>query len=399
MDLSFSANEQKFRDEVRDFIAKNLTAEAKRNQRLSPTGIPEKAAFESWHAALYKKGWVAPYWPKEHGGTGWTEAQLYIFETECGKAGTPTLLPFGIHMVGPVIIRYGTDAQKNYYLPKILSGEHYWCQGYSEPGSGSDLASLKTRAVRDGDHYVVNGTKIWTTHAHLADHMFALVRTSDTPKKQEGISFLLIDMKTKGISTRPIITIGGDHEVNQVFFDDARIPVENRIGEENKGWTYAKYLLEFERGASFRATRLRRQIRELKELLMRSAGGAALADDDHFAGRMSEIEIDVDALEMMELKLLSDVQHGRNPGPVSSVLKLRGTEIYQDITRLGVDILGPHALVWEPRRPLYGFNDPSVLSDGELPLLPAHLDGRAQTIFGGSSEIQHEIIAKQMLGL
>jgi acyl-CoA dehydrogenase len=395
MDLSFSADEQNFRDDVRDFIAKNLTAEAKRNQRLSPTGIPEKSAWETWHAALFKKGWVAPYWPKEYGGTGWSEAQRYIFETECAKAGTPTLLPFGIQMVGPVLMKFGTEAQKNFYLPRIISGEDYWCQGYSEPGSGSDLAALKTRAVRDGDAYIVNGTKIWTTHAHFATRMFALVRTSDTPKRQEGISFLLVDMKTKGISTRPIITMGGDHEVNQVFFDDVRVPVENRVGEENKGWTYAKYLLEFERGAGFRATRLRRQIRELKELL-----SGRDDDEDNFNQRMSGIEIDVDALEMMELKLLSDVQHGRNPGPIASVLKLRGTEIYQDITRLGVDIMGPHALVWEPRRPLYGdFNDPSILSDNELALLPAHLDGRAQTIFGGSSEIQHEIIAKQMLGL
>jgi acyl-CoA dehydrogenase len=394
MDLSFSPAEQQFRDELRDFIAKNLTAEAKRNQRLSPTGIPEKAAFETWHAALFKKGWVAPYWPKQYGGTGWSEAQRYIFETECAKAGTPTLLPFGIQMVGPVLMKFGTDAQKNFYLPRIISGEDYWCQGYSEPGSGSDLASLKTRAVRDGDHYIINGTKIWTTHAHFANRMFALVRTSDTPKRQEGISFMLLDMKTKGISTRPIITMGGDHEVNQVFFDDVRVPVENRVGEENKGWTYAKYLLEFERGAGFRATRLRRQIKELKELL-----SSRDDEDEKFGERMSGIEIDVDALEMMELKLLSDVQHGRNPGPIASVLKLRGTEIYQDITRLGVDILGPHALVWEPRRPLYDFNDPSVLPDDELALLPAHLDGRAQTIFGGSSEIQHEIIAKQMLGL
>jgi len=395
MDLSFSPAEQAFRDEVRDFIARNLTAESKRNQRLSPGGIPEKSAWETWHAALYKQGWVAPYWPKEHGGTGWSEAQRYIFENECAKAGTPTLLPFGIQMVGPVLMKFGTEAQKNFYLPRIISGEDYWCQGYSEPGSGSDLASLKTRAVRDGDHYVVNGTKIWTTHAHFATRMFALVRTSDTPKRQEGISFLLIDMKTRGISTRPIITMGGDHEVNQVFFDDVRVPVENRVGEENKGWTYAKYLLEFERGAGFRATRLRRQINELKELL-----SGRDDDEDKFNERMSGIEIDVDALEMMELKLLSDVQHGRNPGPIASVLKLRGTEIYQDITRLGVDIMGPHALVWEPRRPLYGdFNDPSILPDNELALLPAHLDGRAQTIFGGSSEIQHEIIAKQMLGL
>src|SRR5436190_1450899 len=230
-------------------------------------------------------------------------------ETECARAGVPSVNVMGVKMVGPVIIGFGSPEQKNFYLPRILSGEDYWCQGYSEPGSGSDLASLKTRAVRDGDHYIVNGTKIWTTHAHFASQMFALVRTSDTPKRQEGISFLLIDMKTKGISTRPILTIGGDHEVNQVFFDDVRVPVENRVGEENKGWTYAKYLLEFERGAGFRATGLRRQIRELKELL-----SGRDDDEDKFNERMSGIEIDVDALEMMELKLLSDVQHGRNPG-------------------------------------------------------------------------------------
>ena len=395
MDLSFSKDELAFRDEVRDFIAKNLTEDAKRGQRLSPSAIPEKPVFESWHAALYKRGWVAPYWPKEYGGAGWSPAQRYIFESELSRAGAPRLLPFGIHMVGPVIIKFGTQVQKDYYLPRILSGEDYWCQGYSEPGSGSDLASLKTSAVRDGDHYVVNGTKIWTTHAHFADRMFALVRTSDTPKRQEGISFLLIDMKTPGISTRPIITIGGDHEVNQVFFDDVRVPVENRVGEENKGWTYAKYLLEFERGASFRATGLRRQVNELRELLARDGARGTT----RCATRLSEIEIDIDAIEMIELKLLSDVQAGRNPGPISSVLKLRGTEVFQAITRLGVDAIGYNALVWEPRRPLYGLNEPSVLPEEELVILPAHLDGRAHTIFGGTSEIQHEIIAKQMLGL
>jgi len=396
MDVSFSKNELIFRDEVRDFIAKNLSEETRREEGLNPSPVVERASLRSWHAALHRKGWAAPYWPREYGGTGWTEAQRYIFETECGRAGAPRLSPFGIDMVGPVIIKFGTDAQRNFYLPKILSGEHYWCQGYSEPGSGSDLASLKTRAVRDGERYIVNGTKIWTTHAHLADYMFALVRTSDTPKKQEGISFLLIDMKTKGISMRPIITMGGDHEVNQVFFDDVSIPVENRIGDENRGWTYAKYLLEFERGAAFRAAQLRGAIDELKDSLAEKAG---FFSEDHFAERLSAIEIDIDALEIIELELLSDVQRGRNPGPVSSILKLRGTEIYQDITRLGVDILGNHALVWEPRRPLYGLNEPPVLPESELRLLPAHLNGRAQTIFGGSSEIQHEIIAKQMLGL
>lgn len=396
MDFSFSREELAFRDEVRDFIARNLTEDVKRMQRMTPSALSEKPVFASWHAALFKKGWVSPYWPKEYGGTGWTPAQRYIFETECGKAGTPSLLPFGVHMVGPVIIKFGTEQQKAFYLPRIVSGEDYWCQGYSEPGSGSDLASLKTKAVRDGDHYVINGTKIWTTHAHFANRMFALVRTSDTPKRQEGISFILIDMTTKGISTRPIITIGGDHEVNQVFFDDVRVPVENRVGEENKGWTYAKYLLEFERGASFRAARLRRQLDELRRL---SARGNGSAGDSGIAARISEIEIDVDTLEMMELKLLSDVQAGRNPGPISSVLKLRTTEIFQAITRLGVDIIGNNALVWEPRRPLYGLNEQAVLPDDELAVLPAYLDGRAHTIFGGTSEIQHEIIAKQMLRL
>ncbi|ETR78060.1 acyl-CoA dehydrogenase [Afipia sp. P52-10] len=397
MDLSFSKEELAFRDEVREFIAKNLTEDVKRMQRLTPSALSEKPVFASWHAALSKKGWVSPYWPKQHGGTGWTPAQRYIFETECGKAGTPSLLPFGVHMVGPVIIKFGSEQQKAFYLPRIVSGEDYWCQGYSEPGSGSDLASLKTRAVRDGDHYVVNGTKIWTTHAHFANRMFALVRTADTPKRQEGISFLLIDMTTKGISTRPIITIGGDHEVNQVFFDDVRVPVENRIGEENKGWTYAKYLLEFERGASFRAARFRRQLGELKRLNAKTGNGAG--GDASIATRIAEAEIDVDALEMIELKLLSDVQAGRNPGPVSSVLKLRGTEIFQTLTRIGVDIIGTNALVWEPRRPLYSLNEAAVLPDDELAVLPAHLDGRAHTIFGGTSEIQHEIVAKQMLGL
>jgi len=398
MDLSFSKDELAFRDEVRRFIASNLTDEARRNQRLTPTAISEKAAFGSWHAALFRKGWIAPYWPKEYGGTGWTEAQRYIFETECARAGTPRLLPLGIQMVGPVLMKFGSAAQKNFYLPRILSGEDYWCQGFSEPGAGSDLSSLKTRAVRDGSHYIVNGTKIWTTHAHFADRMFALVRTSDTPKRQDGISFLLLDMKAKGISIRPIVTMGGDHEVNQVFFDNVHVPVENLVGDENKGWTYAKYLLEFERGAGFRATRLRSQFRELRDLI--AAQDSELSSgDERFTERLSGIEIDIEVLEMMELKLLSKIQQGRNPGPISSVLKLRGSEIHQDITRLGVDILGARALVWEPRRPLYELNDPSVLSERELPLVPAHLNGRAMTILAGSSEIQHEIMAKQMLGL
>jgi acyl-CoA dehydrogenase len=398
MDLSLSKEELAFRDEVRAFIAKNLSAEARRMQQLSPAIVPEPEATRAWQAALNERGWVAPSWPKEHGGAGWTPAERYIFETECGRAGAPPLSPLGLQMVGPVVMRFGTPEQKAFYLPRILSGEDYWCQGYSEPSSGSDLASLRTRAARDGDDYVINGTKIWTTHAHHANRMFALVRTADTPRPQEGISFLLIDMTTKGIFIRPIITIGGDHEVNQVFFDDVRVPEANRVGEENAGWTYAKYLLEFERGASFRAPRLRRGVGEVKALVARREHDGLHNDTDKVDIRLSEIEVDIDALEMIELKVLSDVQSGRNPGAISSVLKLRGSEIHQAITRLGIDVIGQDALVWEARRPLYSFNEPSVLPEDELAILPAHLDGRAHTIFAGTSEIQHEIIAKRILG-
>lgn len=399
MNLSLSADDLAFRDEVRAFIARYLPKDAVRMERLSPTAIPEEPVFRDWHKALHARGWVAPYWPQEFGGTGWSPAQRYIFETECGMAGAPTLLPFGIHMVGPVIIRFGTPEQQAHYLPRILSGEDYWCQGYSEPGSGSDLASLKTRAVRDGDHYIVNGTKIWTTHAHFASRIFALVRTADTPKKQDGISFLLIDMKSPGISVRPIVTIGGDHEVNQVFFDDVRVPVGNRVGEENKGWSYAKYLLEFERGASFRASHLRRLADDLTELGTSDGAGRAVEADPALELQLARIHIDIDALEMMEIRLLGDIQSGRNPGAVSSILKLRGSEISQSLSRLGVELLGERSIVWERRRPLYGLNEPSLLPESEVAIVPAHLDGRARTIFGGSSEIQREIIAKHIVGV
>jgi acyl-CoA dehydrogenase len=398
MDLSFSPDDLAFRDEVRAFIAEHLTAETKRAAALSPGAVPDEEVRAGWHTALYRKGWVASHWPKEYGGPGWTPAQRYIFDSECGRAGAPRLLPFGLQMVGPVIMKFGTPAQKDFYLPRILSGEDYWCQGYSEPGAGSDLAALKTRAVRDGDHYVVNGTKIWTTHAHFANRMFALVRTADGAKPQEGISFLLLEMKTPGITIRPILTIGGDHEVNQVFFDDVRVPVENRIGEENKGWTCAKYLLEFERGAGARSAQLRRQIGQLRSL-MASRHDVTDADRDHFALLLSEVEMDVDAFEMIELKVQSELQQGRNPGPMSSIIKLRGSEIYQSLTRIGVDLIGNDALIWESRRPLYSLNEPSVLAEDELPLLAAHLNGRAHTIFAGSSEVQHEIIAKEILQL
>ena len=257
MDLTFSAEERAFEQEVRDFIAANLPAEMKHAQSLTPSVFSDPDIGIAWQKSLHKKGWGAPGWPVDHGGPDWTSAQRWIFEAECARAGVPNVNVMGVKMVGPVIIGFGSPEQKNFYLPRILSGDDYWCQGYSEPGSGSDLASLKTRAVRDGDDYIVNGTKIWTTHAHHANRMFALVRTNDTERQQDGISFILIDMKSPGITTRPILTIGGDHEVNQVFFDDVRVPVANRVGEEGKGWTYGKYLLEFERGSGIASAKLR----------------------------------------------------------------------------------------------------------------------------------------------
>jgi acyl-CoA dehydrogenase len=398
MDLTFSAEERAFEQDVRDFIAENLTPEVKRATALTPSVFSDPDIGMAWQRALHKRGWGAPGWPVEHGGPAWTPAQRWIFEAESARAGVPNVNVMGVKMVGPVIIGFGTQQQKDFYLPRILSGEDYWCQGYSEPGSGSDLASLRTRAVRDGDDYVINGTKIWTTHAHHANRMFALVRTNDSDRQQDGISFILIDMKSKGITTRPILTIGGDHEVNQVFFDDVRVPVANRVGEEGKGWTYGKYLLEFERGAGIASAKLREALRSITDLAQSDLTGRAI-DDPDIAMKMSEIEVDIDALEMTELRVLSALQTGQNPGAVSSVLKLRNSEIRQAVTRLGADVIGHDALAVEPARPFYSLNHEPATPEDMLTIMPEYLNGRAYTIFGGSSEIQREIIAKLMLGL
>jgi acyl-CoA dehydrogenase len=403
MNLEFTPAEEQFRTEVRQFIVENLPAPVQRAQALTPSVFAEPPIHGAWQRALHRKGWVASAWPKAYGGPGWTPTQRLIFEQECARAGAPTLFPLGIQMVGPVIIGFGTDAQKAHYLPRILSGEDYWCQGYSEPGAGSDLASLATRAVRDGDHYVVNGTKIWTTHAHHANLMFALVRTGVegqiTTRKQDGISFLLIDMRSPGISTRPIRTIGGDHEVNQVFFDDVRVPVANRVGEEGKGWSYGKYLLEFERGAGVQSPRLRARLNSLVALLDTEIDGhASAAHQSLFEAKFAEIDADIDTQEMMELRVMSEVAKGKNPGVTASLLKLRASEIKQELTRLGVDLLGSAALVWEPRRPLYELDTPALLPEIALTVTAEHLNSRAQTIFGGTSEVQREILSKAMLG-
>ena len=398
MKLEDSDQQQAFRHEVRAFIAEHLPADLRRAQRLTPTVFSEPEIQREWHQALFKRGWIAPGWPVELGGTGWGTVQRFIFDSECAAAGAPMVSPSGLRMVGPVLMGFGSEAQKRYYLPRMLSGEDYWCQGYSEPGSGSDLASLKTRAVRDGSDYLVNGSKIWTTHAHHANRMFALVRTDDNGRKQEGISFLLIDMDSPGITVRPIRTLGGEHEINQVFFDDVRVPQANRVGDEGAGWRYGKYLLEFERGGSPASGRLRHALQRIVDEAQRADDGQAMADP-LFVAELSRVDIDIEALAMTELRVMSALQTGENPGPISSLLKLRASQLEQEVSRLGLSVIGSDALPWEAQRPLYALDHEPLVSEAALPLVSRYLNSRAYTIFGGSSEIQHEILAKTLCGL
>ena len=390
------ADDLAFRDEVRAFLREHLTDDLVRATRLNTSVFSEPEVALRWHRTLHARGWVAPAWPVAHGGTGWSLVRRWIFETELARAGAPPLSPMGLRMAGPVIMRFGTPAQRARWLPGILSGEDAWCQGYSEPGSGSDLASLRTRAVRDGDHYVVDGTKIWTTHAHHADMMFALVRTgAETARRQDGISFLLIDMRSPGITVRPIRSASGDHEVNQVFLDGVRVPLDHRIGDEGQGWVIAKYLLEFERGGAIAAARLRAALDRVVAL----AHGRGALDDPDLALAVSAVEVDVDALEATELRVMATLQVGQNPGGlVSSMLKLRWSELQQAISRLAVRALGPDALAWETARPMPLHAAGSGLDDDARPVVAQYLNARAYTIFGGSSEIQREIVAREVLG-
>jgi acyl-CoA dehydrogenase len=396
MSPMLDADDLAFRDEVRAFLRERLTDDLVRATRLNTSVFSEPDVCLRWQQSLFERGWVAPAWPVEHGGAGWSLVRRWIFETELARAGAPPLSPLGLRMAGPVIMRFGTPEQRARWLPRMLSGEDVWCQGYSEPGSGSDLASLKTRAVRDGDAYVVDGTKIWTTHAHHADMMFALVRTgADSARRQDGISFLLIDMRTPGITVRPIRSASGDHEVNQVFFDGVRVPLANRIGEEGQGWTIAKYLLEFERGGAIAAARLRATLERVVAL----ADARGALDDADLALAVSAVEVDVDALEATELRVMATMQVGQNPGGlVSSMLKLRWSELQQAITRLAVRALGADALAWETERPMHLNPPPSGLDDEARPVVAQYLNARAYTIFGGSSEIQREIVAREVLG-
>jgi alkylation response protein AidB-like acyl-CoA dehydrogenase len=400
VDLSFSPEDEAFRTEVREFLDTHLTEDLRRAAAKTTTVFADKDVAMRWQAILLEKGWAVPAWPQELGGTGWSVTQKYIFGEECARAGAPGLIPLGLRMLAPVIFRYGTDEQKAEYLPKMLTGEHYWCQGYSEPGSGSDLSSLRTKAVRDGDDYVVNGTKIWTTHAQFADHIFCIVRTDDSGKPQAGITFLLIDMATPGIRVEPIYTIAGDHEVNQVFLDDVRVPQSNRVGPENEGWTVAKYLLEFERGGGGAATRLRVGLDHLRSIAEQQfSDGGPLIEDAEFARRLSELEIARRSLEFSELETLARVSAGGSPGAGSSLAKNSSVEIGQGIEALMLEAIDYYGLPHANFISLNGHNEPWVGPDYAETVSARYLNGRAASIFGGAKEVQKNIIAKTVLGL
>ena len=389
-----------FRAEVRAWLAAHLTDELRDVAAKSTSVFVDKAYTLKWQAILHEKGWVAPTWPKAYGGTGWSEAERHIFASESALAGAPPLAPMGLRMVAPAIMHYGTEAQKAWYLPRILSGEDYWCQGYSEPGSGSDLASLALKAERDGDHYVLNGSKIWTTHAHLANKMFCLVRTSRDGRPQQGITFLLLDMDTPGITVRPIPSIADDHDFNQVFFEDARIPVSGRLGEEDQGWSVAKYLLEFERAVAHSAglkaalADLVRHARGLSD----GAGGVVL-DTPAIRRRIAILAAQIAAIEASEDVVMAQVARGRNPGPAASMLKIQGTETAQQVQELAVELAGDYAAVsqFSARQP--GSNEAPIGPAIALTAVPRYFNGRAASIYGGSNEIQRNIIEKMVLGL
>jgi hypothetical protein len=389
MEISFTEKDLEFRDEIKSWIEHDYPQHIKNKQEKGEALTKEEVI--EFHKALSTKGWMGYNWPAEYGGTGWTSTQIYIFQKEFGLAGCPNILPFGVSMVGPVIYTFGNEEQKKRFLPDILNFDTWWCQGYSEPGSGSDLASLKTKAVREGDHYIVNGSKTWTTLAQHADWIFNLVRTETTEKRQEGISFLLIDMNTPGVEVEPIITIDGAHEVNAIFFSDVKVPAENLIGEEGKGWTYAKFLLAHERfGIAVVGAEIR-QLNKLKQIVSE-------LDNPDLSRKIKELEIDLSALEILGLRMLSDIETKGHPGPESSILKIRGTEIQQRLTELFVEASGEYALIYPGPHGHLGNTKPSG-PDHAAKSLSKYLNYRKASIYGGSNEIQKNIISKMILGL
>lgn len=395
MDLSYSAEEIAFRDDVRAWLAENVPPEiadkVRSNQELT------KAEMEDWHARLNARGWLAETWPVEFGGTGWGPVKRHIFDVETSRAHAPRVVPFGLNMLGPVLITFGTKEQQDHYLPRILDGTDWWCQGYSEPGAGSDLASLKTRADRDGDDYVINGQKTWTTMGQHADHIFCLVRTKQGGKPQEGISFVLVDMATPGIEVRPIKLIEGGFEVNEVFFTDVRVPVANRVGDENAGWTIAKFLLSHERtgiagvGSSMQALEeLRKLSREVKR------NGKPLAESPLFAAQMAEVAIDLEAMKITNLRMLARAEATGAPGIETSMLKIKGSVIRQRLNDLARRALG-HAAAPFPSEDLE--DNLAIVPDGHAQNAAVYFNNRKVSIFGGSNEIQRNILSKHALGL
>ncbi|WPN44703.1 MULTISPECIES: acyl-CoA dehydrogenase family protein [unclassified Pseudomonas] len=398
MDIQYTPAELAFREEVRAFLHDKLPPELAAKGRLGKRLT--KHDYVSWMAALNERGWYASLWPAELGGTGWSEVQKHIFEDECAAFGAPPVLPFGVVMVGPVIIKFGTEEQKAHYLPRILDGTDWWCQGYSEPGAGSDLASLKTRAVRDGDHYVVTGQKTWTTQAQFADWIFCLVRTNSEAQAQRGISFLLIDMKSPGISVRPIITLDGDHEVNEVFFDDVRVPVANLVGEENHGWTYAKYLLTHERTTVAGIGTSKAQLRQLKHIAGREQRNRRpLIDDPLFRAQIAEVEMQLIAAEMSTLRMLAAARDGGGIGAASSFLKVKGSEIRQSLSHLMRKAVGPYALPFLDAEQEQVTTDNLLHTEYSSTVSGQYFNLRKLSIFGGSNEIQKNIVSKMILEL
>ncbi|MDB5840371.1 MAG: pimeloyl-CoA dehydrogenase large subunit [Herminiimonas sp.] len=398
MDLNFTGEENAFRTEVRAFLSQNLPADI-RHKVLNGL-ILDRDDYVRWQRILHKRGWGGPAWPAQFGGPGWNVVQQYIFEEESAAAGAPRAISFGLKMVAPVIMAFGSKQQQERYLPRILAAEEWWCQGYSEPGAGSDLASLKTRAVREGNEYVVNGQKTWTTLGQYADWIFCLVRTDPQVKPQAGISFLLIDMKTPGITVRPIITMDGAHEVNEVWFEDVRVPVENLVGEENRGWTYAKFLLGHERTNIAGIGIAKRELARLKRIAREEIkNGRPLIKDPLFAARIAQVEIDLTALEITNLRVLSAEAERRAPGPEASILKIKGTEIQQAITELLTHAVGQYALPLRREAMAAGYQGDAVGPDYAVAVSAGYLNMRKLSIYGGSNEIQKNIISQMILGL
>lgn len=393
-------NYEQFRQTVKDFLKTALTPELQRAGELTTSVFSEFNAALAWQKKLHTKGWIAPDWPTEFGGPGWDIQQRYIFQEECKLANAPSVVMMGIQMLGPMLMHYGTEEQKQHYLPRMLSGEHIWCQGYSEPGAGSDLASLKTSAVRDGDDYVVNGTKIWTSMAHHANQIFCLVRTDKSVKPQAGISFLLIELNTPGISITPIVGLDGQVEQCQVFFDAVRVPCKNLVGAENDGWSVAKFLLEFERGGHNFTIDIKKQLRKIfRQAELTPWGKTTRSVDPVFQHRLAEAEIDAMALEQAELRIKGAVEAGGNPGALSSLVKVVGTELGQRLNELSMDLVGPAASPQCPEllSPEYGGD--WLVPEHAVTTMAEYINNRAATIYGGTAEIQRTIIAKKVLGL